>query len=95
MPTQQKTQTLNDRLGGVYSIAVVVDDFIDRIMVNPWLNANPAINEAHHKVPPPGFKYLVSEMVRWAAGGPHNTQDAPWVTPIDTSISRPKNGKPS
>lgn len=31
---------LYDRLGDVYSIAVV-DDFIDRIMVDPKLNANP------------------------------------------------------
>jgi hemoglobin len=62
--------TLYERLGGVYAIAVVVDDFIDRIMTDPRLNANPAVNEAHHKVPPAGFKYLVTEMVCWAAGGP-------------------------
>jgi hemoglobin len=70
MSAQQKPQTLYERLGGVNSIAVVVDDFIDRIMVDPRLNANPAINEAHHKVPPPGFKYLVTEMVCWATGDP-------------------------
>jgi hemoglobin len=71
MSTQQPTQpTLYDRLGGVYSIATVVDDFIDRIMADPRLNANPAVNEAHHRVPPPGFKYLVTEMVCWATGGP-------------------------
>src|SRR5262249_31071967 len=27
-------------------------------------------DEAHHRVPPAGFKYLVTEMVCWAAGGP-------------------------
>jgi truncated hemoglobin YjbI len=32
--------TLYDRLGGVYSIAAVVDDFIDRVMHNPVLNAH-------------------------------------------------------
>jgi hemoglobin len=42
--------TLYDRLGGVYSIAAVVDDFIDRVMHNPVLNANAAIDEAHHRV---------------------------------------------
>src|SRR5499433_1734760 len=62
--------SLYDRLGGVYSIATVVDDFIDRIMKDPKLNANPLVNEAHHRVPPAGFKYLVTEMVCWAAGGP-------------------------
>ena len=62
--------SLYDRLGGVYSIATVVDDFINRIMVDPRLNANPQVDEAHHRVPPAGFKYLVTEMVCWAAGGP-------------------------
>jgi hemoglobin len=66
----QETVSLYDRLGGVYPIATVVDDFIDRIMVDPRLNANPNVDEAHHRVLPPGFKYLVTEMVCWAAGGP-------------------------
>ena len=62
--------SLYERLGGVYSIATVIDDFIDRIMVDPRLNANPRVDEAHHRVPPAGFKYLVTEMVCWATGGP-------------------------
>ena len=61
---------LYERLGGVYSIATVVDDFINRIMVDPRLNANPRVDEAHHRVSPAGFKYLVTEMVCWATGGP-------------------------
>ncbi len=63
-------QSLYERLGGVYAIATVVDDFIERVMHNPILNANPKVDEAHHKVPPAGFKYLVTEMVCWATGGP-------------------------
>jgi hemoglobin len=62
--------TLYERLGGVYPIATVVDDFINRVMVDSRLNANPQVDEAHHRVPPAGFKYLVTEMVCWAAGGP-------------------------
>jgi len=31
--------------------------------------ANPLVHEAHHRVPPAGFKYLVTEMVCWATGG--------------------------
>jgi hemoglobin len=61
---------LYERLGGVYPIATVVDDLIDRVMRDPRLNANPRVDEAHHRVPPAGFKYLVTEMVCWAAGGP-------------------------
>src|SRR5262245_2265311 len=66
----QHTASLYDRLGGVYAIAVVVDDFIDRIMGDPRLNSNPLVDEAHHRVSPQGFKYLVTEMVCWAVGGP-------------------------
>jgi hemoglobin len=70
MSIQQTPPTLYERLGGVYNIAVVVDDLVDRVMTDPRLNANPAVDEAHHKVPPAGFKYLVTEMVCWASGGP-------------------------
>ena len=61
---------LYERLGGVYAIAAVVDDFIDRIMEDPRLNANPRVNEAHHRVSRAGFKYLVTEQVCEATGGP-------------------------
>jgi hemoglobin len=66
--TQQAS--LYDRLGGIYNIATVVDDFIDRIMVDERLNVNPRVDEAHHRVLPPGFKYLVTEQVGEATGGP-------------------------
>ena len=69
MPLADKP-SLYERLGGVYSIATVVDDFINRIMIDPRLNSNPLVDEAHHRVLPPGFKYLVTEMVYWATGGP-------------------------
>lgn len=62
--------SLYERLGGIYAIAAVVDDFIDRVMSDARLNANPLVDEAHHRVSPAGFKYLVTEMVGWATGGP-------------------------
>ncbi|TMR95347.1 group I truncated hemoglobin [Nonomuraea basaltis] len=62
--------SLYDRLGGVYNIATVVDDLIDRVMSDPRLNKNPAVEEAHHRVSPAGFKFLVTEMICAAAGGP-------------------------
>jgi hemoglobin len=69
--TQPQPQpSLYERLGGIYSIAVVIDDFIDRVMSDGRLNANPAVDEAHHRVSAAGFKYLVTEMVGWATGGP-------------------------
>src|SRR5712692_7759796 len=65
----EEKPSLYDRLGGVYAIAAVVDDFIDRIMDDPRLNANPKVNEAHHRVSRAGFKYLVTEQVCEATGG--------------------------
>ena len=57
--------SLYQRLGGVYSIATVIDDFIDRIMVDPRLNANPRVDEAHHRVPPAASNTLSR---KWSAG---------------------------
>jgi hemoglobin len=69
METQAQA-TLYDRLGGVYNIAVVIDDLIDRVMTDARLNANPRVDEAHHRVSPAGFKYYVTELLCEAAGGP-------------------------
>jgi hemoglobin len=68
----EDVRSLYDRLGGVYVIAVVIDDFIDRVMNDARLNANPRVDEAHHRVSPQGFKYYVTEMLCWAAGGPQS-----------------------
>jgi hemoglobin len=74
MPIQEEPSvekpSLYDRLGGVYNIATVVDHLIDRVMVDPRLNANPRVDEAHHRVSAAGFKYLVTELACSAAGGP-------------------------
>jgi hemoglobin len=63
-------KSLYERLGGTHAIATVIDDFVDRVMNDPRLNANPLVDEAHHRVSPAGFKYLVTEQVCQAAGGP-------------------------
>jgi hemoglobin len=62
--------TLYQRLGGAYAIATVVDDFIERLLVNDVLNANPAIKEARDRVPKAGLKFHVTAMVCQATGGP-------------------------
>ena len=67
---EEATPSLYERLGGVYAIATVVDDFIERLLVNDVLNANPAINEARIRVPKAGLKFHVTAMVCWATGGP-------------------------
>jgi len=67
---QDKPKTLYDRLGGVYSLAAVVDDFIERLLVNNILNANPAISEARARVPKAGLKFHVTALVCEVSGGP-------------------------
>ena len=67
---QDTPKPLYDRLGGVYSIATVVDDFIERLLVNDTLNANPAINHARSHVPKAGLKFQVTALVCEVTGGP-------------------------
>jgi hemoglobin len=67
---QPAPKPLFDRLGGVYSIATVVDDVIERLLVNDTLNANPAISEAGARVPKAGLKFQVTALVCEVTGGP-------------------------
>lgn len=67
---QTKEKSLYDRLGGVYAIATVVDDFIERLLVNDVLNSNPRIKEARDRVPKAGLKFQVTAIVCQATGGP-------------------------
>jgi hemoglobin len=62
--------TLYDRLGGAYAIATVVDDFIERLLVNDTLNANPAIKQARDRVPKAGLKFHVTTLVCQVTDGP-------------------------
>ena len=61
---------LYERLGGLKGITVVVDDFINRLVMNKTLNKNPAINAGRKSAPPPYLKYQVSELVCQETGGP-------------------------
>ena len=62
--------SLYERLGGLKPISLVVDDFIDRLLVNDTLNANPAIAAGRDSSPPPYLKVQISVMVCQATGGP-------------------------
>jgi hemoglobin len=64
------SKALYERLGGAYPIAVVVDDFIERLLVNETLNANPKISDARQRVPKQGLKFHVTTLVCQATGGP-------------------------
>jgi hemoglobin len=66
----QNEQTLYQRLGGLMPISVVVSDFLDKMIPDPQLNENPAIDEARTRVPAPYLKYQVTAFVCQATGGP-------------------------
>lgn len=66
----QGKPTLYERLGGAHKIAALVDDFIERILVDPRLEANPRVKEANARLSKPGLKFLVTELTCWATGGP-------------------------
>ncbi len=67
---QQEQESLYDRLGGLAPISVVVSDFIDALVPDAVLNANPAIDAARKGVPAPYLKYHVTALVCQATGGP-------------------------
>jgi hemoglobin len=66
----EKLPSLYERLGGLAPISVVVSDFIDALLPDATLNANPAIAAARKRVPGPYLKYHVTAMVCQATGGP-------------------------
>jgi hemoglobin len=68
--TEQKKQSLYDRLGGLAPISVVVSDFIDALVPDAVLNTNPAIDAARKRVPAAYLKYHVTALVCQATGGP-------------------------
>lgn len=61
---------LYERLGGLKGISVVVDDFINRLVVNKTLNNNPAIDAGRKASPAPYLKVQVAQLVCEVTGGP-------------------------
>lgn len=61
---------LYDRLGGLKGITVVVDDFINRLVVNKQLNKNPAIKAGRKSSSAPYLKFQVSQLICELSGGP-------------------------
>jgi len=67
---QASGPSLYERLGGLAPISVVVSDFIDALVPDAVLNANPAIDAARKRVPAPYLKYHVTALVCQVTGGP-------------------------
>src|SRR4030066_927747 len=67
---EKQKKPLYQRLGGVYNIAPVVDEFLEVLYDDDVLNANPRIREARDRVPKAYLKYHVTSLVCQASGGP-------------------------
>jgi hemoglobin len=61
---------LYERLGGLVGITQVTDDFIDHLVRNKTLNANPAIDAGRKRSPAPYLKFHVSALICEVTGGP-------------------------
>jgi hemoglobin len=66
--------TLYERLGGIFNIAAVVNDFSDRVVKNPKIvDANPELHEWHtvtYHTRLPGLKWGRTFWLASKAGGP-------------------------
>jgi hemoglobin len=69
-PAAPARPSLYDRLGGLYPVSAVVDDFIERVYANGTLNANPNIAKARSDLRKPGLKVHVVNLVCMVTGGP-------------------------
>ena len=63
-------KSLYERLGGVKPISLVVDDFINRLVSNDILNANPMIKAGRVHSPDAYLKFQVTTLVCQVTGGP-------------------------
>lgn len=69
MEAQQKP-SLYQRLGGSSKIAILMDDFVDRILSDSRFSANAHLKEASANVSRADLKYLLTEWTCSHAGGP-------------------------
>jgi len=67
-------KSLYERLGGIFAIAAVVDQFSDALLKNPKIvNANPELKKWHtvsYRERLPGLKFLRTLWAASVAGGP-------------------------
>ncbi len=64
--------TLYARLGGLAPISIVVNDFVDMLATDPIITGNKQVVNSivTGKITPAGLKYLVTEQLVMASGGP-------------------------
>jgi hemoglobin len=90
---QSPSKRVCDRLGGVYSIATVVDEFIDRWLVNDTFDANAAIRDARTRVPTAGLTFQLTALVCGVSGVPATIRGDRWRKRTPGSISTMRSGE--
>ena len=65
-----KSPSLYERVGGLKTIALIIDDVIERSYVDPVLHANPKVAAAHKRFPKPVYKFNATALACQVMGGP-------------------------
>ena len=93
---KEEKKSLYDRLGGIYSIAAVVDYFSDRIVENPIAgknSSNPALRDwyANQMTRMPGLKFMRTLWLASISGGPYTyTATVPGKCPFSLENAHAK-----
>ena len=61
-----ETKPLYERLGGVIKIAEIVDNLVERVNIDPVIQANPTMEEAHKRFPKAVTKFQVTLLLSFA-----------------------------
>ena len=66
----EKPLPLYARIGGVYGLADLVDEFVDNLWDDAVLRANPELKAARKRLPKAAIKFHIASVLCHAAGGP-------------------------
>jgi hemoglobin len=70
-------RTLYGRGGGVFGLAKLADNLMEKWMADPALNANAAVAKWHESQQKFGFKFLVTQLLGYLTGGPQRYTGVP------------------
>jgi len=63
-------KTLYERLGGVYVLSAVADEFVEGLYTDPVVNARPAVKKALKRSRKAGLKFQTTSLLCQETGGP-------------------------
>lgn len=63
-------KSLYERLGGLPAEALVVDEFLNKLVADPVITANPHVAEAAGKIPAAYLKFQITTQICQVTGGP-------------------------